>query len=82
MPSVVDMAERIPFIELTQWSHEALYALKGQVVHAGVKAITGYDLPVFPKRRMQEGAVSKKGYEELFKGGELAWRQYFTSLYL
>lgn len=82
MPSVVDMAERIPFIELTQWSHEALYALKGQVVHAGVKAITGYDLPVFPKRRMQEGAVSKKGFEELFKGGELAWRQYFTSLYL
>ena len=28
-----------------------LYALKGEIVSRGVKAITGFDMPVYPKRR-------------------------------
>jgi asparagine synthase (glutamine-hydrolysing) len=34
-----------------------LYALKGEIVRRGVKAITGFDMPVFPKRRFQDGAM-------------------------
>ena len=32
LPSVIEVAEGIPFIELTNWDHEKLYALKGEVV--------------------------------------------------
>src|SRR5262249_9942476 len=41
LPSVIGVAESIPFIALTDWSHERLYDLKGQVVADGVKAATG-----------------------------------------
>ena len=34
-----------------------LYALKGDIVRRGVKAVTGFDMPVFPKRRFQHGAI-------------------------
>ena len=34
-----------------------LYALKGEIVRRGVKAVTGLDMPVFPKRRFQHGAT-------------------------
>lgn len=81
MPDVVDIAERIPFIELTQWSHDQLYALKGQVVRAGVKAITGREMPVFPKRRMQEGSLPEEAFKALFAGGEAKWRKYYADLY-
>ena len=37
---------------------QKLYRLKGEVVSRGVKALTGLDMPVFPKRRFQHGAVS------------------------
>ena len=33
-------------------------ALKGEIVRRGVKAVTGLDMPVFPKRRFQHGATS------------------------
>ena len=59
-PQVIEVAEAIPFVDLTAWDHERLYALKGDVVAAGVKAITGIQMPVFPKRRFQHGAVDDK----------------------
>lgn len=34
LPNVIDVAEGIPFIELTNWDHEKLYALKGEIVCA------------------------------------------------
>ena len=34
-----------------------LYCLKGEIVRRGVRAVTGLDMPVFPKRRFQHGAV-------------------------
>jgi asparagine synthase (glutamine-hydrolysing) len=46
----------IPFEELLQGSVERLYGLKSAVVQAGVEAVTGIRMPVFPKRRFQEGA--------------------------
>ena len=56
-PDVVEIAEGIPFARLTRYDVPALYALKGQIVRRGVRAIAGIDMPVFPKRRFQHGAV-------------------------
>src|SRR5262249_54155342 len=55
LPNVIEVAEAIPFIGLTGWSHDRLYRLKGEVVARGVKAVTGLDMPVFEKRRFQHG---------------------------
>ena len=57
-PAVVAVAEAIPFIALTDWSPRRLYALKGEIVSRGVAAITGVRMPVFPKRRFQDGALA------------------------
>jgi asparagine synthase (glutamine-hydrolysing) len=80
-PSVIAVAEGIPFVELTGWDHERLYGLKGQVVAAGIKAVTGLDLPVFPKRRFQHGAAEQTRFEGLFPRGALAYRQIFEKVY-
>ena len=42
---------------LTRYDVPTLYALKGEIVRRGVKAVTGIDMPVFPKRRFQHGAT-------------------------
>ena len=81
LENVIEIAEGIPFIELTGWDHEKLYALKGQVVAAGVKAITGMDMPVFEKRRFQHGAASGEAFREHFPEKELAYRKEFLSSY-
>jgi len=81
LENVIEIAEGIPFIELTGWDHKKLYALKGQVVAAGVKAITGMDMPVFEKRRFQHGAASGEAFREHFPEKELAYRKEFLSSY-
>jgi asparagine synthase (glutamine-hydrolysing) len=78
-PSVIAVAEGIPFIELTEWSHDKLYDLKGQVVSAGVKSVTGLDMPIFPKRRFQHGATDGAG--ELFPSDASAYREIFQRIY-
>jgi asparagine synthase (glutamine-hydrolysing) len=80
-PSVIAVAESIPFVELTGWDHERLYALKGQVVAAGVKAVTGLDMPVFAKRRFQHGAADRSRFAGLFPRGEAAYRHIFQKAY-
>ena len=60
LPSVIEIAEGIPFIELTDWDHEKLYALKGEVVARGIESVTGMIMPIFQKRRFQHGAVSDR----------------------
>lgn len=82
LPEVIEVSEGIPFIELTQWSHEKLYALKGEIVKRGVKAITGIDMPVYPKRRFQHGAVPLQLKSRIFPGNEHLYRRYFQSLYV
>ncbi|HTU98938.1 MAG TPA: asparagine synthase-related protein [Luteitalea sp.] len=56
-PSVIEVAEGIPFASLTAYDVPTLYGLKGEVVARGVRAVTGLDMPVFPKRRFQHGAM-------------------------
>src|SRR5262249_48017128 len=41
LPRLVEIAEAVPFIDLTGWDHERLYDLKGDIVRRGVKAVTG-----------------------------------------
>jgi asparagine synthase (glutamine-hydrolysing) len=81
LPNVIEVAEGIPFIELTNWDHEQLYALKGEIVKRGVKAITGFDMPVFEKRRFQKGVADENTFHEMFAANELEYRTYFNSLY-
>ncbi len=81
LPNVIEVAEGIPFIDLTDWSEEALYALKGEITGRGVKAITGFDMPVFEKRRFQLGAATESTFKQLFPEDETAYRSYFYSLY-
>jgi len=81
LPNVIEVAEGIPFIALTDWKEEALYALKGEIVSRGIKAVTGFDMPVFEKRRFQAGAVSEDAFSKVFGGSEIEYRTYFHSLY-
>lgn len=81
LPNVIEVAEAIPFIALTNWSEEALYALKGEIVSRGIKQVTGFDMPVFEKRRFQSGAVNEELSQGLFAADELEYRAYFNSLY-
>ena len=81
LENVIEIAEGIPFIELTDWDHEKLYALKGQVVASGVKALTGLEMPVFEKRRFQHGATSKAAFQAHFPEKELDYRKEFLSIY-
>jgi len=81
LPNVIEIAEGIPFIEMTGWDHEKLYNLKGQLVQLGVKAVTGLDMPVFTKRRFQHGAVSGRAFNEHFPEKELVYRQEFRHIY-
>ncbi|HVZ97806.1 MAG TPA: asparagine synthase-related protein [Chitinophagaceae bacterium] len=81
LPNVIEVAEAIPFIDLTNWNEETLYALKGEVVKRGIKAVTGFDMPVFEKRRFQQGAAGNNTFPQLFAGSEMEYRTYFNSLY-
>jgi len=62
LPKVIQVAEGIPFIELTDWDHEKLYALKGEVVSNGIEALTGMHMPIFEKRRFQDGAAKERAF--------------------
>jgi asparagine synthase (glutamine-hydrolysing) len=66
---------------LTEWKHDKLYELKGSIVASGVKAITGIEMPVFPKRRFQHGAVEKPIFRYLFPEKDIAYRQAFQQMY-
>lgn len=81
LPNVIEVSEGIPFIQLTEWNHEQLYALKGEIVQRGVRAVTGMEMPVFPKRRFQEGVLPQDRTEAIFPPDESIYRSYFRSLY-
>jgi asparagine synthase (glutamine-hydrolysing) len=80
-PEVIAVAEAIPFIELTQYSVDRLYELKGEVVARGVMAVTGMEMPVFAKRRFQHGAVSKDALRARLPLREAEYREQFLALY-
>lgn len=81
LPNVVEVAEGIPFIELTQWSPERLYALKGEIVRHGVEAVTGFRMPVFTKRRFQHGAIGRSTFSQRFPSAETAYRRMFHAVF-
>ena len=80
-PSVIAVAEAIPFAELSEGSHERLYALKGEVVSRGIRAVLGLEMPVFLKRRFQHGSVSSGDVARLFPQGEARYRSHFETLH-
>lgn len=77
-PAVVAAAEAAPFDVLTGGSTTRLYALKGEIVRAGVEAILGMEMPVYPKRRFQDGAGQADARERLFPGTETDYRRRFA----
>jgi asparagine synthase (glutamine-hydrolysing) len=79
--SVIEVAEGIPFVALTEWDEDALYALKGDVTRRGVLSVTGVDMPVFPKRRFQHGAVSEERLASLLPGDEQSYRRRFHAMH-
>ena len=79
---MIAVAESIPFIELTDWDHEKLYALKGEIVRRGVAQVTGMEMPVFEKRRFQHGVVSEGGFQELFPRDESEYRNTFLAMHV
>lgn len=81
LPNVIEISEGIPYIDLTDWDHQRLYDLKGQIVAAGVKAVTGIDMPVFEKRRFQHGAASSNNFSKHFPKKDITYRKEFLSKY-
>jgi asparagine synthase (glutamine-hydrolysing) len=79
-PSVIAVAEAIAFAELTEGSHERLYALKGEIVSRGVRSVLGLEMPIFPKRRFQHGSVSAAQAARLFPQNEARYRRHFETL--
>lgn len=80
-PAVIAVSEAVPFAELTQGSHEKLYALKGEIVSRGVRDVLGIDMPVYPKRRFQHGATTHDARRTLFTEGEARYRRHFHTLH-
>ncbi|HEU0184241.1 MAG TPA: asparagine synthase-related protein [Blastocatellia bacterium] len=86
-PGVIEVAEGIPFVALTDYNTDRLYALKGEIVSKGVRAITGVEMPVFPKRRFQDGALRRETFRRRFPSPSLPereadYRKRFLSLYI
>jgi asparagine synthase (glutamine-hydrolysing) len=80
-PSMIAVAEAIPFVELTQYNVSRLYGLKGEIVSRGVSAVTGHEMPVFPKCRFQHGALSQDSLRRQLPYREAEYRRRFLSLY-
>ncbi len=80
-PDVVEVAEGIPFLELTQYDVDRLYRLKGEVVGAGVESLTGFRMPIFEKRRFQHGAIRVDRLRQVLPAREANFRRQFLSLY-
>jgi asparagine synthase (glutamine-hydrolysing) len=81
LTKVIEIAEGIPYIEMTGWDHHKLYDLKGLIVSLGIKSVTGIDMPVFPKRRFQHGTASRDTFNKLFPAKEITYRKAFLSEY-
>jgi asparagine synthase (glutamine-hydrolysing) len=80
-PAVIEVAEGIPYNKLTGYDVEKLYALKGEVVARGIRALTGMRMPVFPKRRFQHGAVDKRTLRQRLPEAEAVYRKAFLGIY-
>ena len=80
-PNVVAVAEAIPFIDLTEYSVDRLYELKGEIVSRGIARLTSVKMPVFNKRRFQHGALPVEALRSSMPMREAEYRKQFLSLY-
>lgn len=80
-PSVIRVAESIPFAELTGGDHQKLYDLKGEVIRRGLQKIAGIEMPIFEKRRFQDGAVAASGTVSGFGVDPEVYRQHYLGLH-
>jgi asparagine synthase (glutamine-hydrolysing) len=80
-PDVMEVAEGIPFAAMTRYDVPTLYGLKGEIVGRGVKAVTGFDMPIFPKRRFQHGAMPADAMRARIGDSEAGYRKTFYSIY-
>ena len=80
-PDMMEVAEGVPFAVLTAYDVPTLYSLKGAIVSQGIKALTGFAMPVFPKRRFQHGAVGAAVLRRELGGDERTYRRTFQSFY-
>jgi asparagine synthase (glutamine-hydrolysing) len=80
-PDVIEIAEAIPFAALTRYDVPTLYALKGEIVRRGVEAITGFEMPVFAKRRFQNGALPIDTLRQRLGRPERDYRHAFERLH-
>ena len=80
-PAVIEVAEGIPFIALTEYDVARLYALKGDLVQRGIKHVTGFDMPVHPKRRFQHGALNQADLSRHRPTQESQYRKEFLASY-
>ena len=80
-PDVIAVAEGIPFIDLTAYDVPTLYSLKGEVAARGIRSVTGMELPVFPKRRFQHGAIALDDLRVQMPGAEALYRRQFLAQY-
>lgn len=80
VPDVIEIAEAVPFVALTDWDHKKLYALKGDIVAAGIRQVTGVQMPVFPKRRFQHGAADRATFQRMFPSNEQTYRDEFARM--
>ena len=81
-PSLIRIAEGIPFDVLTAGSTEKLYALKGELVRRGMRARYGVDFPVFEKRRFQHGALDARAFSRRFSASVDEYRAHWLSLHV
>ena len=80
-PDVIEVAEGIPYAALTGYDVPELYALKGEIVRRGVKSVTGFDMPAYPKRRFQHGAMPVDAMRARIGDDERVYRRAFHALY-
>ncbi|HEV8400097.1 MAG TPA: asparagine synthase-related protein [Gemmatimonadales bacterium] len=74
-PAVIAVGEAIPFAQLTEGSTERLYALKGEIIGRGISTVLGIDMPIYAKRRFQDGVP------QTFAQDEGCYRRHFHALY-
>ena len=80
-PALVELAASLPWDALTEYDTDRLYALKGEIVAAGVRALTGTEMPVFTKRRFQHGALDADAMRRALPWSEAEYRSRFLALY-
>ncbi|MGE4182464.1 MAG: asparagine synthase-related protein [Limisphaerales bacterium] len=81
-PHVIEVAEGIPFAELTRGDHEKLYSLKGEIIRRGIRQVMDIEFPVFAKRRFQHGALPVTELRSRVPDRERVFRKQLADLYL